>query len=123
MFLTESLSAVLQTPVVHPGYRHVYHQYTIRVPDTQDRNEWAKILGARGVGTGIHYPVAIHQQPYYQQHGEKFRCLKAREHTAFAMALPAAESAARQVLSLPVHPALNEDDLITIVREVRALCG
>jgi dTDP-4-amino-4,6-dideoxygalactose transaminase len=122
MFLTEYLSEVVQTPVVHAGYRHVYHQYTIRVLGTHHRDEWAKILQARGIGTGIHYPVAIHQQPFYQEHVEKFRCLKSSENKELDLELPVAETAAKQVLSLPVHPALSEDDLATVVREVCALC-
>jgi perosamine synthetase len=122
MFLTEHLSEVVHTPVVRPGYRHVYHQYTIRVPENQERDEWAKRLQVRGIGTGIHYPVAIHQQPFYQENRDKFRCLKSRKHEELDQELPVAETAAKQVLSLPVHPALSEDDLVTVVREVRALC-
>src|SRR5260370_14600706 len=38
-FLTECLSESIQTPVARAGYRHVYHQYTIRVP--RNRDEWA----------------------------------------------------------------------------------
>ena len=123
MFLTKHLSEVVQTPVARPGYRHVYHQYTIRVPGNKDRDEWAEKLQARGIGTGIHYPIAIHQQPFYQEHADKFRCLGSSEQNEDELELPVAEAAAEQVLSLPVHPALSEDDLATIVREVRALCN
>jgi perosamine synthetase len=122
LFLTEHLSEVVQTPVVLSGYRHVYHQYTIRVPGNQNRDEWAKRLQARGIGTGIHYPIAIHQQPFYQENRDKFRCLMSSKHEALDQELPVAETAAKQVLSLPVHPALSVDDLVTVVREVRALC-
>jgi perosamine synthetase len=121
-FLTERLKDVLQTPVARPGYRHVYHQYTIRVPGNQKRDEWVKMLQAHGIDTGIHYPVAIHQQPFYQENGEKFRSLGSTTRKELDLELPIAETAAKQVLSLPVHPALREDDLITVVREVRALC-
>ena len=106
-YLTEHLSGVVQTPVVRPGHRHVYHQYTIRIP--RERDAFASALNARGIGTGIHYPRPIHQQPLYQQLG-------------FDVKLPVAEAAAREVISLPVHPALSDDDLATIAREVRALC-
>src|ERR1700694_1750282 len=51
-FLTEHLKGAVQTPVVRPGYRHVFQQYTIRVPS--DRNEWAERLRSRGVNTAIH---------------------------------------------------------------------
>jgi perosamine synthetase len=123
MFLTEGLGRAVQTPLARPGYRHVYHQYTIRVPEDQDRDGWAKELQARGIGTGIHYPLAIHQQPFYQENRDKFRCVRSSEHKELDRELPVAETAAEQVLSLPVHPALSEDDLAAVVREVRALCG
>lgn len=122
-FLTERLSGFVQTPVSHPGYRHVYHQYSIRVPDK--REEWMTQLLARGVGTAVHYPCAIHQQPFYQQ--QKFRCVSAGEtmntkRSRHASHLPVTELAAKQVLSLPVHPMLSVENLSTIAREVRALC-
>jgi perosamine synthetase len=123
MFLTEGLGQAVQTPLARPGYRHVYHQYTIRVPADQDRDGWAKHLQDRGIGTGIHYPLAIHQQPFYREHRDRFRCVRSNEHKELDRELPVAETAAEQVLSLPVHPALAEDDLATVVREVAALCG
>ena len=106
-YLTERLQGVVPTPVVRPGHRHIYHQYTIRVPG--DREAFAAALRERGVGSGVHYPLPIHKQPYYQEQG-------------FDCSLPVAEEAARQVLTLPVHPALSEADLATVAREVRALC-
>ena len=76
------------------GHKHVYHQYTIRVPG--ERDAFARALNERGVGTGVHYPRPIHQQPVYQEMG-------------FTLSLPLAEQAAREVLCLPVHPALSDD--------------
>ena len=124
-FLTERLRVSVQTPVVRPGYRHVYHKYTIRVPG--DRDEWARKLQARGIGTGIHYRFPIHQQPLYRESPAKFRVSGSREmtnakHGMSELQLPVAEMAAKQVLSLPVHPALSEEDLSTVVREVLSLC-
>src|SRR5215472_9063081 len=63
-YLTEQLTGKVQTPVVRRGYRHVYHQYTIRIPSK--RNEFMMELRARGVDTTIHYPLPIHQQPFYR---------------------------------------------------------
>lgn len=150
-YLTEHLGASVQTPIAHPGYRHVFHQYTIRVPAEHDRDAWAAQLKERGIGTSIHYPCAIHQQPFYQNSPELFRIAHSSPeedvvatmskaptgplvtgNSATLMAtrpaesavehLPEAEKAARQVLSLPVHPALSGEDLSTIVKEVLALC-
>jgi perosamine synthetase len=124
-FLTERLRGSVQTPVTRQGYRHVYHQYTIRVPGNRD--VWATHLRDRGVGTAVHYPLAIHQQPYYRERPDTFQCVDALAamnggRSAGDARLPVTENAVRQVLSLPVHPALSMEDLSTIVREVRALC-
>ncbi len=124
-FLTNHLKEGVPTPIVRPGCRHVYHQYTIRVP--LHRDEWIKHLWAKGIATSIHYPLAIHQQPFYRHHPSLFYVLSpgARAYiqggdpTAL---LPATEKAVQQVLSLPVHPALSEDDLTRIASEVGALC-
>lgn len=101
--LTTALNEWVKVPVVRPGYRHVYHQYTIQV--SGDRDAWIQALAERGIGTAVHYPVPIHQQPFYQDQG-------------FHASLPIAEAAAKQILSLPVHPALSEQDLATITHEV-----
>ena len=105
-YLNERLAGVVKTPTVLPGHKHVYHQYTVRVPG--DRDAFARALNERGVGTGVHYPRPIHQQPVYQEMG-------------FTLSLPVAEQAAREVLCLPIHPALSDDDLATIAREVTEL--
>ena len=124
-FLTERLGGSVHTPIARPGYRHVYHQYTIRVPE--HREGWAMRLRSRGIGTAVHYPLAIHQQPFYRDHRGIWRCIGApakmsAERTTGDVRLPVTEMAAEQVLSLPVHPALSREDLLTIAREVRALC-
>ncbi|HLX57546.1 MAG TPA: DegT/DnrJ/EryC1/StrS family aminotransferase [Ktedonobacteraceae bacterium] len=124
-FLTERLGEFVQTPVTRPGCRHVYHQYTIQVPGYRD--ELAVQLHSRGIGTGIHYQLAIHQQPYYREYIDTFRCIDTSESTKGKRStsdahLPVTEKAAAHVLSLPVHPGLSEEDLSTIVRGVQALC-
>jgi perosamine synthetase len=124
-FLTQHLKGAVQTPIVRPGYRHVYQQYTIRVPS--NRNEWAERLHAQGIDTAIQYAIPIHQQAFYRRMPSLFRVLSPGKRSPLkggnpAAHLPATESAAQQVLSLPVHPALSGEDLSTIVREVVALC-
>jgi perosamine synthetase len=124
-YLTNNLQGIVQTPVERPGYRHVYHQYTIKIPSK--RNEFMTELRARGVDTTIHYPIPIHQQPFYRRKPCLFRVLSPGRRTPVkgnnpAAHLPVTESAAQEVLSLPVHPALSQEDLSTIAREVIALC-
>jgi perosamine synthetase len=124
-FLNKHLSNAVQTPRVHAGYRHVYNQYTIRTPGKRD--EWVTTLRMRGIGVGVYYPIPIYQQPYYRDlivhHRAPDLCgvaNKAQEtHTLY---LPETEVAAQEVLSLPIHPALREEDLSTIAREVLKLC-
>lgn len=96
----------MDTPVVMPGYRHVFHQYTVRIPAARDLV--ARWLGEVGIGTGIHYPVPVHRQPLYQDLGY-------RDH------LPEAEAACREVLSLPVHPGLTRQDLGAVAENVTAI--
>jgi dTDP-4-amino-4,6-dideoxygalactose transaminase len=89
--------------VTKPGYTHVFHQYTIRA---KKRDELADFLKEKGIGTGVHYPIPIHKQPYYMELG-------------YRDFLPVSEKAAEEVLSLPVHPALSGDDVQKIVKETR----
>jgi dTDP-4-amino-4,6-dideoxygalactose transaminase len=92
-------------PAVRPGATHVFHQYTIRI---QNREAAVQELARRGIGTGVHYPTPIHQQPLYQGEG-------------YADSLPQAEMACREVLSLPVHPTLTQGELDEIVDAVARL--
>jgi perosamine synthetase len=103
-YLSERLQGV-RLPVVLPNRRHVFHQYTIRVSD--DRLMLQDHLRHQGVGTAIHYPCPIHQQPVSRSLG-------------YDDALPEAEAASREVLSLPVHPALCRSDLDRVVAAVNS---
>lgn len=91
----------VRIPEVSDGAVHVYHQYTIRVID-QDRDQFAKELANRGVGSGVYYPVPNHRLPAYNLN----------------LDLPVTEVAATQVLSIPVYPSLTEADLESIVSAV-----
>jgi len=105
-YLTERLGEVIIAPQVRDGYRHVFHQYTIRVKG--DRDQMVEQLGERGIGAGIYYPLPVHQQPVYRELGYNER-------------LPVAEAMSQEVLSLPVHPALSQADLERIVEAVSQL--
>jgi len=109
-YLTERLEGV-GTPVELPGCHHVYHQYTIRVKTEGShgnaRDELANHLRERGIGTMVYYPVPVHKQVAYEKLGYRDQ-------------LPASEAASREVLSLPVHPALSRVDLDTIAEGVNS---
>ena len=103
-YLNERLAGLpgITTPAVRAGASHVFHQYTIR---TGAREALAAALAERGVGTAVHYATPLHHQPLYRDLG-------------YMDTLPHAEAAAREVLSLPVHPALSEGDLVNIADAV-----
>lgn len=107
-YFNQQLRAV-KTPVTAAHHTHVFHQYTVRVPDDVDRDDAVARLNARGIGVRVYYPTPIHQQPVYRREYEGLR-------------LPETEKAVRQVFSLPVHPALTETERAYIVQEVNNLC-
>lgn len=85
----------LRLPRISANAESVFHQYVIR---TTRRDELKTHLQANGVGTLIHYPVPIHQQPAYAG-----RCFQSHH------GLPETERAAGEILSLPIHPQLTDD--------------
>ena len=98
------------TPHVPPGYTHVYHQYTIRLEGASaaERDDVARVLREQWrIGTGVYYPIPNHRLPSLAPY-------------APGLDLPGTERAARECLSLPVHPSLSEADLERIVRAVGA---
>jgi dTDP-4-amino-4,6-dideoxygalactose transaminase len=106
-FLNSQIQTVI-TPSTPEGYEHVWHQYTIRVDGKRDRDEVVRCLNAAGVGTGVFYPIPIHQQVYMRGLVGNLR-------------LPVVEKLANQVISLPVHPQLIQADLDLIAAEVNKL--
>lgn len=103
-YLSEHLHRVIP-PYIPDAYEHVFHQYTIRVPDGQ-RSALVDHLLSRGIGSGVYYPIPIHKQIYYTQ------------VLRYELTLPESEKACNEVLSLPVHPGLSQDDLDQIVLAV-----
>ncbi len=104
--LSELLTHV-ETPRVREDNRHVFHQYTVRV--SHDRDRLQDDLKASGVGSAVHYPIPLHEQPILREMG-------------FGEgSFPVAEAAAASVLSLPVHPSLTDDELGYIAEAVNRL--
>jgi len=106
--LSEGLNDVkgVSVPYVPEGMRHVYHQYTIRA---QKRDELKAHLEKDMIRAGVYYPRLITENPPLEP---------------FVRApLSQAEAATKEVLSLPVHPALSEDDLGRIVQSVKGFYG
>jgi perosamine synthetase len=97
----------LITPSVRPGSSHVYHQYVVKVEKGARlrRDGLMQALAERGVGTAVHYPRPVHDQPLYRGRQGRGPC-------------PVSAGLASSVLSLPVHPLLTESDLSAIARAV-----
>ena len=102
-YLSAHLEGVTPPPV-RPGAVHVYHQYTVRV--AEDRDGLSKALREEyAVGSGMFYPVPNHRlAPFCHD-----------------VDLPNPEVAAKECLSLPVHPSLSQSDLERIVIAVNTL--
>ncbi|MFA7264995.1 MAG: DegT/DnrJ/EryC1/StrS family aminotransferase [Candidatus Nanopelagicales bacterium] len=104
-FLDSELRGVV-TPHVAPGVFHVYHQYTVRIVD-HDRDRFASELTRLGIPSAVYYPTPVHELASFR----------------LTLDLPETSLAAEQVLSLPVHPGLDQNDLEQIVRAVNQLAN
>jgi dTDP-4-amino-4,6-dideoxygalactose transaminase len=105
-FLDENLEGVT-VPTVAEGATHVYHQYTIRVAEDRD-GFVAALREEHGVGSGVYYPIPNHR-------------LESLTRFAPGLELPRTEEASAEVVSLPVHPSLSQDDLERIVTGVNTV--
>ncbi len=97
----------VEKPVAPPGYRHVYHQYTLRV---EDREGFRRQLAQRGVSSAVHYPALVPEQPYFRRLGLP----------VLGGPWPVAAAAARRVVSIPVHPGLTPEERETVAAAVNA---
>lgn len=102
-YLSEHLRGVI-TPTVAEGALHVYHQYTVRVADDRDGLA-AALREEHAIGSGMFYPIPNHRLTPFGTDDD----------------LPMTEQAARECLSLPVHPSVSQDDLERIVGAVNQL--
>ena len=105
LFFNERLRSIkgLLTPIVYPDRVHIFHQYTLRVTPEfgMSRDQLAELLLKKGIGTGIYY-YPVHKQ----------KCIRFLNGD---MRFPVAEKIATEVLSIPVHPALTQDQKEYIV--------
>jgi len=90
------LQGIIRCPSENEGYRHVYHQYTIRC---SMRSKLQDILREEGISSVIYYPIPMHLQEAVSFLGHK------------EGDFPRAEKAAQEVLSLPMYPELKEKDI------------
>ena len=100
---------LIETPVEPDNARHVFHQYTVKVALGQ-RDAFIKHLEANGIGYGIFYPLSIPEQKCYADRG-------------FETEWPVTDTVKQQVVSLPVHPGLTDEEVAEVVRVVNSFRG
>ncbi len=104
----EALSgSAIRPPARRQDATHVFHQYVVRAVN---RDATQARLREAGIGTGIHYPVPVHCQPAYRG-----------RVTLGPAGCRASESAAAEVLSLPVYPELSDAEAGRITAALRTM--
>lgn len=103
---TDALGAMsrITTPHVDPANEHIFHQYTIRVPD---RDGLGARLKARGIGSKVYYPLALHLQPCFAGLGYS------------RGSLPHTEAAMDAVISLPIYPEMTDEQQDQVIQAIR----
>jgi UDP-2-acetamido-2-deoxy-ribo-hexuluronate aminotransferase len=101
---SELLKDCCHIPEVSPRNTHIYAQYTIRV---SDRDVLSAELKKAGIPTAVYYPKCLHEQPVFAYLGYS------------KGDMPAAEQAASEVLSLPMHPWLTHEQQNLVVATIK----
>jgi dTDP-4-amino-4,6-dideoxygalactose transaminase len=98
----------LQLPTVPEGYRHSWYLFTVKLKGVErKRDRVVKELRKLGIGATVYYHVPIHLMPFYSRFGKH--------------SLPNTEKAAKQVFSLPVHPAVTPKQIDYIAVSLKKL--
>jgi len=93
---SDCLKGIVAVPTIQEGKRHIFHQYTIRTPR---RDALQGFLRERGIETLVHYSTPLHLQPVLA-------------HLSYKEGVfPESEKAGREVLSLPIYPELEEEEV------------
>ncbi len=112
-YLSKELGKVkgIKVPFVRKGYKHVFHQYTIKVEEDfkLSRDKLIEHLNRKGVGAAVYYPKPLHLCSHFRKFGYK------------EGDFPVAEKLSKQVLSLPVHPHVKKEDLQLIVNAIKEI--
>ena len=95
------LHRYVTVPTIPEDFESAFALYTIRVPE---RDRVRAILEEQGIGTGIFYRLALHQHPAFRDGNKR--------------PLPVSERLAGEVLSLPIHPDLSDDEVERVIEAV-----
>lgn len=102
---SQQLAEVCTTPATDPANTHVFAQYTVRVAN---RDGVAATLRDAGIPTNVYYPQCLHLERVFSSLGYK------------RGDFPVSEQASREVLSLPMHPFLEQDDQDKVIEAFRS---
>ncbi len=97
----------IQVPVRSPFSNHIFHQYTLRIRDGA-RDELRKFLGEHKIPSMVYYPVPLHLQRAYRDLGYG------------KGDLPVSEQLSLEVLSLPMHTELEEEQQAYICEQIKS---
>lgn len=97
----------LKTPARAANSSHVFHQYTLQLADSVDRNALVEYLSSKNIPAMIYYPVALHMQKAYKD--ERYQ----------EGSFPVTERLVSRVFSLPMHSELEQEQLTYITTEVK----
>ncbi len=107
-FYNEELRDIegIELPKFLPETYHVYHQYTIKVLDGK-RDYLQKYLKEKGISTMVYYPIPLHKMRVFEGRAKVFDTLKESERVI------------KEVLSLPIEPLLDREELMVVVNEIK----
>lgn len=106
---TEALKDRVKTPAVPEGFSSSWAQYTITLPEVDQRDALQAALKAQGIPTMVYYPKPMHEQTAF-------------EDVPFTKgSCPVTESLCKRVLALPMHPYLTEESAGTVVFEIKKI--
>jgi len=96
-------------PYCDTNGKHVYHQYTLRIKQGR-REQFIKLLEENEIGYGVYYPLSIPEQKCYDRYG-------------FSKNYPITDRIKNEIISIPIHPSLTEDEIEKIVNVMNSFGG
>lgn len=104
------LKGVVDIPIIAEGFLSSWAQYTIQLENGKQRDELQDFLKRQGIPTMIYYPIPMHRQKVYAKNYLYQLC-------------PITKQLCETVLSLPMHPYVNEEDVKKIANAIQEFCG
>ncbi|GAB6853847.1 DegT/DnrJ/EryC1/StrS family aminotransferase [Asaia astilbis] len=104
----EALSGLVTTPHRVPQSESAWAIYSILLPDAEKRDALQAYLGTQGVPSVVYYPKPLHEQPAYSEHHDE------------SVSLAVSERLGSQILALPLHPELTDEEVARVVSAVKA---